>query len=168
MQTTAEKRRAKLDRAQLLSLRAALCPDSGREKLTLNSVQSYNRERLQRGKVVAYVGATASAYGKSMLGRIDIEKVGKLRPDECRAVQPSATEPRYGLLWADLTPHQRRALRKYRAGKKQEREMALALKQLKAEGCREEATRELNQALRMGDAQAVAYWRGRLAQLRGH
>jgi len=168
MQTTAEKRRAKLDRAQLLSLRAALCPSSGREKLSLNCVQSHNRDRLQRGKVVAYVGESASAYGKSMLGRIEMEKVGKLRPDECRAVQPANPEPKYNLLWADLTPHQRKQLRKYRAGKKQERDMALALRQLKAEGCRDEATRELNAAIKMGDSQAVAYWRGRLAQLRGH
>lgn len=165
MQTTQEKRRAKLDRAALLSLRAALCPDSGREKLSLNSVQSHNRDRLQRGKVVAYAGESASAYGKSMLGRIEMEKVGKLRPDECRAVQPAAIEPKYGLLWADLTPPQRKALRKYRAGKKKERDLALALKQLKQEGCREEATRNLNIAIKHGDQQAIRYWRQRLDRL---
>ena len=165
MMTTAEKRRAKLDRAALLSLRAALCPDSGREKLSLNSVQSHNRDRLQRGKVVAYVGESASAYGKSMMGRIEMEKVGKLKPDECRAVQPSAVEPKYNLLWADLTPPQRKALRKYRAGKKRERELALALKQLKAEGCREEATRNLNHSIKHGDQTAIKYWRQRLAKL---
>ncbi len=168
MMTTADKRRAKLDRAALLSLRAALCPDSGRERLSLNSVQSHNRDRLHRGKVVAYVGESASAYGKSMLGRIEMEKVGKLRQDECRAVQPSNPEPRYGLLWADLTPHQRRALRKYRAGKKKERELALALRQMKSEGCKDEATRNLNQAIKAGDQSAIRYWRRRLDELKGH
>jgi hypothetical protein len=123
------------------------------------------RSELERGYRIR-----AASTGRHKLGLNDIvtEKTGKLRPDECRAVQPSNLEPRYGLLWADLTPHQRRALRKYRAGKKQEREMALTLRQLKQEGCKDEAARELNAAIKMGDAQAVAYWRGRLAQLRGH
>jgi hypothetical protein len=123
------------------------------------------RSELERGYRIR-----AASTGTRKLGLNDIrkEETGKLRPDECRAVQPSSPEPQYNLLWADLTPHQRRALRKYRAGKKQEREMALALRQLKAEGCRGEATRELNAAIKMGDSQAVAYWRGRLAQLRGH
>jgi len=163
--TTQDKRQAKLDRAALLSLRAALCPSSGREKLSLNCVQRQMRSELERGYRIR-----AASTGRHKLGLNDIvtEKTGKLRPDECRAVQPSNLEPRYGLLWADLTPHQRRALRKYRAGKKQEREMALPLRQLKQEGCKDEAARELNAAIKMGDAQAVAYWRGRLAQLRGH
>ena len=161
MQATAAKRRAKLDRAQLLSLRAALCPSSGREKLSLNSVQRKMRSELERG----YRIRTAPGTRKLGLNDIVTEKTGKLRPDECRAVQPSSLEPKYGLLWADLTPPQRKALRKYRAGKKRERELALALKQLKQEGCREEAIRELNIAIKMGDQTAIRYWRQRLSKL---
>lgn len=162
MQTTAEKRRAKLDRAQLLSLRAALCPSSGREKLGLNCVQRQMRSELERGYRIR-----AASMGRHKLGLSDIrkEKTGKLRPDECRAVQPSAVEPQYNLLWADLTPTQRKALRKYRAGKKRERELALALKQLKQEGCRDEATRNLNAAIKLGDTTAIKYWRQRLDRL---
>lgn len=156
MQATAEKRRAKLDRAQLLSLRSALCPSSGREKLCLNSVQRQMRQGLERGYIFRE---------QFRSGEIEAKPMGKLRPDECRAVQPSAVEPRYGLLWADLTPHQRKALRKYRAGKKRERELALALRQLKTEGCREEATRNLNLALKHGDHSAIRYWRQRLDRL---
>ena len=163
MMTTQEKRRAKLDRAALLSLRAALCPDSGREKLSLNCVQRQLRADLKRGTTVEL----AAGRGNKMRQLHDLEVVrhGRLNRAECRAVQPSTLEPRYGLLWADLTPPQRKALRKYRAGKKKERELSLALKQLKAEGCREEATRNLNQAIKHGDAQAASYWRGRLAKL---
>jgi len=165
MQTTAEKRRAKLDRAQLLSLRAALCPSSGREKLGLNCVQRQMRSELERGYRIR-----AASTGRHKLGLNDIvtEKTGKLRPDECRAVQPANPEPRYGLLWADLTPHQRRALRKYRAGKKKERELALALRQMKSDGCKDEATRNLNQAIKAGDQSAMRYWRRRLDELKGH
>jgi len=157
--TTAEKRRAKLDRAQLLSLRAALCPDSGRERLGLNSVQRHLRQSLERGYI------THEQYRS---GKIEVKTMGKLRPDECRAVQPANPEPRYGLLWADLTPHQRRALRKYRAGKKKERELALALRQMKSDGCKDEATRNLNQAIKAGDQSAMRYWRRRLDELKGH
>jgi hypothetical protein len=156
MMTTAEKRRAKLDRAALLSLRAALCPSSGRERLGLNCVQRHLRQGLERGFLIR------EQYRS---GKIEAKPVGKLRPDECRAVQPSSPEPKYGLLWADLTPHQRRALRKYRAGKKKERELALALRQMKSEGCKDEATRNLNQAIKLGDAQAASYWRKRLDRL---
>lgn len=162
MQTTAEKRKARLDRAALLSLRAALCPSSGREKLSLNSVQRQMRSELERGYRIR-----AASVGRHKLGLNDIvtEKTGKLRPDECRAVQPSSPEPQYNLLWADLTPPQRKALRKYRAGKKRERELALALRQLKTEGCREEALRNLNHAIKHGDQTAIKYWRQRLAKL---
>lgn len=167
MMTTAEKRAAKLDRAQLLALRAALCPSSGRERLSLNSVQSDRRNRLQRGRVIAYAGDNATKYGKSMLGRIETQTVGKLRPDECRAVQPSAIEPQYGLLWADLTPPQRKALRKYRAGKKREREIALVMKQMKREGLIAEAQQQLAHCLSVPDAEGVKYWQKRIAALRG-
>lgn len=167
MQTTQEKRRAKLDRAQLLSLRAALCPDSGRERLCLSDSQRECRERLQRGKFLTFVGLVQHK-GQPVTRKYKLELHGKLCPDECRAVQPSSVEPALDLLWADLTPHQRRALRKYRAGKKREREIALALRQLKKEGCRDEATRELNQAIKLGDHAAAAYWRRRLGQLKGH
>ncbi len=163
MQTTAEKRRAKLDRAQLLSLRAALCPPSGREKLSLNSVQRQCRADLRRGTTVEL----ATGRGNKMLQIHGLEVVrhGRLSKAECLAVQPANPEPKFGLLWADLTPHQRKALRKYRAGKRKERELALALKQLKSEGCREEATRNLNIAIKHGDQQAIRYWRQRLDRL---
>ena len=164
MMTTAEKRRAKLDRAALLSLRAALCPSSGREVLKLNNVQRQMRSELERG----YRIRTVPGHHKLGLNDIATEKTGKLRPDECRAVQPASPEPRYNLLWADLTPPQRKALRKYRAGKKRERELALALRQLKQEGCREEALRNLNHAIKHGDQTAIRYCRQRLDKLKGH
>lgn len=167
MQTTQEKRRAKLDRQALFSLRAALCPESGREKLGLTDSQREHRDRLQRGKSHTFVGLV-QRNGQPITRKYKTELHGKLAADECRAVQPAVVEPALDLLWADLTPHQRKALRKYRAGKKREREIALALRQMRQDGCRGEAARELNAAIKLGDHAAAAYWRRRLAQLRGH
>lgn len=158
--TTADKRAARLQRGTLLALRNLLTPDTGREKLSLNAVQRQLRNDLERGYRIR--SHTDHSGKRLILGQVEKQRVGKLRPDECRAVQPAAVEPEYGLLFADLTPTQRRQLRKYRAGKRRERDLAVAHKQLKREGEIAEAQRHLRSALKAADATSIQYWQRRL------
>ena len=159
--TNQEKRRSERLRRQMMDLRAELNPPSGRETLRLNRVQSECRQRLVEGTIVTLDHDRQKGNNLAL----KVETVGKLRPDECRAIQPGAVQPRMGLLWAELTPPQRKALRKYRAGKKRERELALHLRQLRLEGEREEARSELKIAIDAGDQMSVRYWRKRLHSL---
>ena len=160
-QNNQQKRRSERLRRQVLDLRAALCPSSDRETLRLNRVQSEDRQRLAEGTIVTL--DPHKQRGNNIALRV--ETVGKLRPGECLAVQPGEVNPDFSLTWADLTPPQRKALRKYRAGKKRERELALTQRQLRLDGERAEARSELKSAVERGDMSSIRYWRNRLDRL---
>lgn len=163
--TTAEKRAKRLARHKLAALVTIMAPPSGRETLKLNDVQSRRRADLRRGTTVEL--ATGRGNGMYQLCDLEVVRHGKLNRAECRAVQPAAVEPEYGLLWADLTPVQRKALRKYRAGKKRERELAVAARQMRREGEIAEARRHLQTALAAAESTSIDYWHKRIVTLTG-